>query len=1593
MKNLALGPGQLVAARYRLVAPLGRGSQGTVWEALDQREDGRVCALKFAGAVDVRAELEALARVEHPSLPRVLDVGSHEGSLFVVLERIAGQPLDKVVGAPAITRALFSVAEAIAAVHDAGLVHGDVKPANILVGPGTGTAERAWLVDFGLASTAERPSLVKGSLAFMAPELIAGERGPAADLYALGVSAAWALCRTHPLVDDPHDRVALLAAIARRAPVRPLLRERIAEPCRDAVLALLAFDPSERGTARTFLARLARDTTWLSPSQKHRAAAADLSRREVAPLVGRDEALDATRDALASALVRGEGVGVVLVGPEGSGRARLASEALRATRVLFATRGALCDVVDELVAEPQRPTVVRMLDASPEKLRATIDALSRMRRFAHSPQPIALLATSVAPQDEREREALSKDTVLVSLGPLARPQIRALLGSITGRAVADGSVDAYIERSDALPGRVASLALALAPAEAATATADELASVRAKLDDPASRASTLDPIAAEPYARLVVAGSSIAVAALASDHAVARRAAASLERVGLAQSDGTRIGLVAPALSATALDARWRAPARALGLALDALSWDDRRARARIAWVLGEHEKSARLARELGFDRSLSLRERAEWLSLALAAEPRASLSHTVALTLGRTLTWLGESARAEEVLAALPPSPEVLLARIDALRSRGASDRARELVIELERSGSESARVAAAALSARSKLEAGAVREASSALDGAAPSRETDAVIALRWTEVRTHLALVEGDGARGEALLASVSALLASVDERVRARFESLGGMVAQLRGESARARESYARAWSLADRAGDTRAAATYAVNLGIAEWTLGALGEARSWLERGVRSLAAFGTAYELARALANLAMLELFVGERARALDLATRAERASLESKDPTALLGARVVEAECTRAGRSLAEALASLASRELAEGRASSASETFARAALAAANAGEIDSVSEYVTHMGDADGSLCALASLARGVLSERDATTTLALIDRARSAIATDPGPEHELALLRWKSRASALDPATTASARAAYEARIEALARSLPDESAAMFRDAHPLVRARRGEERAANDESSGLAPASLKWRRLAEIARELNSEHRLRPLLERIMDAIVELTGGTRGFLLLAGPDGALRVRAARNLGRRDLAEGEGSPSRSIAERVARTGEAILTVDASNDGTLSTFESVTAMQLRSVLAVPLVVHGVSSGTVYVDDRFRAGAFGERSLEVAREFAEAAALAIHNARNSARLRRALRKSERLARALAKRVETQSVELEATRRALVTEHEPRGKYDAIIGRGSAMRRTLALCDRVAATAVPVLLLGESGTGKELVARAIHQNSPRAKKPFVAVNCAAITETLLESELFGHLRGAFTGADRARQGLFEVADGGTLFLDEVGEMSAGMQAKLLRVLQDGEVRPIGGTISRRVDVRVIAATLRDLPKLVEKGTFREDLYYRLAVLTVNVPSLRERREDVPVLVQYFLGKHGRTDVKVDRRAMARLVDYAWPGNVRQLENEVLRAALLCDGTLRESDLDPKLVARELDPDAPARSPLDLRGAIEDIERKLVERALRECRGNQSKAAVSLGLSRFGLQKMLKRLGLEETARAARA
>jgi two-component system, NtrC family, response regulator HupR/HoxA len=306
--------------------------------------------------------------------------------------------------------------------------------------------------------------------------------------------------------------------------------------------------------------------------------------------------------------------------------------------------------------------------------------------------------------------------------------------------------------------------------------------------------------------------------------------------------------------------------------------------------------------------------------------------------------------------------------------------------------------------------------------------------------------------------------------------------------------------------------------------------------------------------------------------------------------------------------------------------------------------------------------------------------------------------------------------------------------------------------------------------------------------------------------------------------------------------------------------------------------------------------------------------------------------------------------------------------------------------------------AVCDttfRVAAYDIPVLLTGESGTGKELLAQAIHYRSPRADRPFVVENCAALPETLLESELFGHKRGAFTGAYEDRIGLFQQADGGTIFLDEIGETSPGFQVKLLRVLQEGEVRPVGSTRPLKIDVRVISATNRDLQEEVRRGRFREDLFYRLSALSIQLPALRERPMDIPLLAKRLLGEIsralGKPVEKFEPDTLDCLQAFHWPGNVRQLQNEILRmVALSQDGRLTADLLSPWVIrgaAREDEPELNLLAGLDggLKERMEQLEARLIREALIRHRWNKSRAAEELGLSRVGLRGKLARYGIE--------
>ena len=333
--------------------------------------------------------------------------------------------------------------------------------------------------------------------------------------------------------------------------------------------------------------------------------------------------------------------------------------------------------------------------------------------------------------------------------------------------------------------------------------------------------------------------------------------------------------------------------------------------------------------------------------------------------------------------------------------------------------------------------------------------------------------------------------------------------------------------------------------------------------------------------------------------------------------------------------------------------------------------------------------------------------------------------------------------------------------------------------------------------------------------------------------------------------------------------------------------------------------------------------------------------------------------------------------------------ETTQLRRTNRELRQQLDKRFGFEGIIGHSAAMQRVFDVLRQVSDTNATVLILGESGTGKELVARAIHTNSPRREKPFVAVNCAALSQGLIESELFGHVKGAFTGADKAKDGLIVHASGGTLFLDEVGDMPLETQAKLLRVLESREVQPVGGNEVRKVDIRLLAATNRDLRDMVREETFREDLLFRLQVVGVNLPALRERPGDIPLLIDYFVNQlaeeHGREVRGITPEARALLVRHPWPGNVRELRNVIENMVLLARSDVLDAVDVPETVTHPDGGGAPREGAIDLAGhSLAEVERALIEANLRLVEGNRQKAAKILGMGERTLYRKIKEYGL---------
>jgi transcriptional regulator with GAF, ATPase, and Fis domain len=492
-------------------------------------------------------------------------------------------------------------------------------------------------------------------------------------------------------------------------------------------------------------------------------------------------------------------------------------------------------------------------------------------------------------------------------------------------------------------------------------------------------------------------------------------------------------------------------------------------------------------------------------------------------------------------------------------------------------------------------------------------------------------------------------------------------------------------------------------------------------------------------------------------------------------------------------------------------------------------------------------------------------------------------------------------------------------------------------------------------------PPTARWARdlnaLLKIATGIGGIRDQDSLQWQLLGFLFDVVPAERGAVLLGdGPEDFDSTAAW------DRVRGPGHPvrvSRTVVERVLRDRVGLVVSDVSGNEALRQVKTLAELKVSCLLCVPLMAAGKVLGAIYVDSCDPAAKFDENHLQVMAAVAGIASLAFENVRHWELLR----------------LENQELRAE-----IELEHN-------MVGASPGMRKVFEFIRRVAPTDSTVLVQGESGTGKELVAHAIHRNSSRADRPFVAINCAAIAETLLESELFGHERGAFTGAASQKKGKVEVAEGGTLFLDEIGELASGLQAKLLRVLQEREFERLGGTRPIKLNIRVIAATNRSLPEAVKGGTFRNDLYYRLNVVTFTMPALRERREDIPLLANYFVAKASRKcNMRIKPLApetLACLTTYDWPGNVRELENALERALVLGS---TESILPDDLPEAILEAGSAAPASTDkYHGTVKEAKKQLILQALQQASGNYIEAAKALGMHPNSLLRLIRNLDLK--------
>jgi transcriptional regulator with GAF, ATPase, and Fis domain/tetratricopeptide (TPR) repeat protein len=1632
-----------LGTRYSAVRPLGHGGQGGVWLATDRWVEDRRVAVKLLSAPAertlLRREYALLARLGHPGLPAVHELyQTPDGLPAMVFELIEGEPLaswwdGRLPGM--VVQVVAQLLGILDFLHRRGLVHRDVKPQNVLVtetdaarriaGPRVPTGRcggaAIHLVDLGLAVAVQPGKQApSGTAGYIAPEVLAGESAtPRSDLYSVGVLLYEGIWRRLPFGDDPSRMTARQLAEEATVP-----EEGGTPGLRALVKQLLARQPRRRPASAADTLGLLEE---LEPEQVSSASSSLVLHGLPSPLlVGRDALLSRVEQALDRICDERPAVEFLLVtGRPGTGRTRVCDEiaALAGLRDVQVQRGlpaqtaagaaeapepaaeaarAMQRIVSSLRAQAARGPLLVLIDDLRGRFEAGILLALRRLCGVEEQLPLLVVASTDAAGDD-----LTRELDVLELEALDEAEVVELVRSMLPVRWDSAELAARVYR---LSGGNPLLAVDLTRLAVARRLRQERSLAGALDDIPAEleqhaarltrlRVELLEPTAARLAAKVALVETGLTISTLGDGE---RRALPALLRAGVIREREGRLELAAGTLGQLLLrqldvEARRRLwqeveeglddpGGRAARLVRAGLSADDPR-------LVLEGARTARRVLDLGA--AMRLYEEALGCELP-TAERRGALLELAGL-LQATGDAEGAVALLSRELERSPGDPALRCALAEARLRAGDIGGGLQIIDATE----------APALRAKLLLFSGDHREALEAAEAAAASVSgTERAEALHTAGLARYYL---GDLERARTTVAKALEQAVSVGDRLlEAKLDNSLAMVSQRQGDHEGARACYTRCVALAEKLGHLPFEVTFRMNLGSVAQQQGDYATALSSYTRSLEVARSFGGAREVAQVTHNLGRLLAVLGqpERGRAnvrrsLQLSRSLSWRSLVGHNlivsaELAPLDDAEAEGDLSRAEEIFEELcdVAGWAEARLARARRLLASGEDGRAAKLA---GEVRGRSEGMSTL-----QLQAHLVQGRALLSSSPDNARAHL--RAALDLAEGTGERECLVELhRRLAQAAGDDPveaaAHTTSARELLRRQLD----QIPEELHAGFLALHGSLEV--AEEVARTQSPSGASDAPARHgtgslgadplAALLEINKELAIETDLKRLLERIIDHAVDLTGAERGFLLLLaqGGDGPFQIEVARNIDQETIRRKGFKISRSVAEEALQTGKPIITVNAMDDHRFAEFLSVHNLRLRSILCVPMTIRRQVRGAVYVDNRFQVQAFTDADAGLLAALAGQAALAIGHrellsqlTRQQAELEQSRAELERVNRQLQDAMERQRLELvELSRLAQSQRGELEGRYqfDNLVGQSSVMRELFRLMDRVKDSDAPVYIHGESGTGKELVAKALHYNSPRQAGPFISVNCGALAPSLLESELFGYERGAFTGADRRHLGLFERSHKGSLFLDEVGDMPAELQVKLLRVLQEKTFQRVGGEEEHEADFRLLAASNKDLAELVTDGIFREDLYYRINVIQLRLPPLRDRREDIPLLVEHLLERHGGGERRLSRAALGLLMEHGWPGNVRELENELLRALALGEQFIGVEDLSPKLAEPSLGAPRPElRS--TLKEAVAELEQSMAKAALLSCGGNVTQAARRLGMTRVGLHKLMTRHGI---------